>query len=158
MAILLEIWEHNPGNDYPRCERNALSSLNTHHVATKMGRRKYELKERAEARARTLAYDRGGKTLELHLPDGRASLGPLVKARSARRAYASSDGRSTTISHMDNELFAACEAALPLSAPAPDPSGWQTISDPMASGLCHAERDLWVLCGPRQRVCPGKPR
>ena len=97
-----------------------------------MGRRKYELKERAEAQARTRARIVEA-TLELHRTVGPARTNV---SEIARRAGVE---RRTIYNHFphDNELFAACGALWAAERPAPDPSGWQTISDPMAR-VCAA--------------------
>ena len=101
-----------------------MSSFSTHPAQRKADRRKYELRQRAEAQARTRARIVAA-TLALH-----RTVGPALTSVSeiARRAGVE---RRTVYNHFprDDELYAACGALWAEERPAPDPASWQTIPD-----------------------------
>jgi len=89
------------------------------------GRRKYELKKRAERLEETRRRITEA-TIELH-----RTVGPAATRISevARRAGVQ---RVTVYSHFPDEasLFAACSAHWRSLHPAPDPAAWATVADP----------------------------
>ena len=99
------------------------------------GKRKYELKQRAEQQAETRRRITE-VTVELH-----RTVGPATTQISeiARRAGVQ---RVTVYNHFPDEtaLFAACSAHWRALHPTPDPEAWTAISDPgdrLRSGLCE---------------------
>ncbi len=123
-----------------------MSSLGNHGRSSKLKKRKYELKKRAEQQRETRRRIVQA-TLALH-----ESVGPLAASISAIAKQAGVE-RLTVRAHFPDRhsLFKACTELFFTANPAPDVGGWAGISNPRER-LKKALRELYAFCGRNERM------